>query len=204
MLVTRNGQSPRVHPSAQIAPSAQVIGNVTIGEHCHIDYNVVIESSGVPVQIEDHVIVFANSVIRSVGGTSRPPFPISIGSHTLVSPLCSLVGCQVGHNCYIATGVIIFQGAVVGDDTRVGAGAIVHVNTQLPPGTRVGMRHIAVPEGDSFLTTADVQAAREKLAKVGFFKTVFDEVEREPGDLHQHVIERLLQEAAGWEDELIM
>ncbi len=201
MLITRNGQTPHVHPSARIAPSAQVIGNVTIGEHCYIDYNVVIESSGVPIEIEDHVIVFANAVIRSVGGTSRPPFPVSIGSHTLISPLCSLVGCQVGRNCYIATSVIIFQGAVVGDDTRVSAGAIVHVNTHLPPGSRVGMRHIAVPEEDGFTITADVQAARERLGKADFFKTAFDEEEREPGDLHQHVIKRVLQEVAGWKDE---
>jgi carbonic anhydrase/acetyltransferase-like protein (isoleucine patch superfamily) len=45
MLITRNGQPPIVHPSAVIASSAQVIGNVSIGESCCVDYNAVIESS---------------------------------------------------------------------------------------------------------------------------------------------------------------
>ncbi len=198
MLVSRNGLSPQVHPSARISASAQIIGNVTLGEHCFVDYNVVIESSGVPIHIEDHVIVFANSVIRSVGGTSRPAFPVHIASHTLISPLCSLVGCRIGRNCYMATGVIVFQGAVVGDDSRVAAGAIVHFETQLPPGSRVGMRHIAVPTEDGYLITDNIQTARSKLAAANFFETVFEEAEQ--AGLHEQVISRLLDEVAGWND----
>jgi len=86
MLITRNGQSPTIHPSTSVASSAQIIGNVTIGESCYIDYNVVIESSGTPIEIADHVIVLANSVVRSVGGPSRSPFPVRIDDHTLISP----------------------------------------------------------------------------------------------------------------------
>jgi carbonic anhydrase/acetyltransferase-like protein (isoleucine patch superfamily) len=111
MLITRNGQPPIVHPSAVIASSAQVIGNVSIGESCCVDYNAVIESSSTPIEIADHVMVLANVVIRSTGGARRPTFPVRIEDHTLISPLCSLVGCQIGRNCYLATGVMIFQGA---------------------------------------------------------------------------------------------
>jgi carbonic anhydrase/acetyltransferase-like protein (isoleucine patch superfamily) len=64
MIVERNGRSPSIHPSARVAPSAQLIGDATIGEHCYIDYNVVLESSGAPIQIQDHVIILANTVIR--------------------------------------------------------------------------------------------------------------------------------------------
>jgi carbonic anhydrase/acetyltransferase-like protein (isoleucine patch superfamily) len=92
MLITRNGQSPTIHPSTLVASSAQIIGNVTIGESCYIDYNVVIESSGTPIEIADHVIVLANSVVCSVGGPSRSPFPVRIDDHTLISPSCALEG----------------------------------------------------------------------------------------------------------------
>src|SRR5215472_3808436 len=146
-----------IHPSAVVAASAQIIGNVSIGESCYIDYNVVIESSGTPIEIADHVIVLANSVIRSVGGVHRPAFSVRIQDHTLISPSCSLVGCQIGRNCYLATGVMIFQGAVIGQDSRISAGAIVHLKTILPPQTRVGLRHIAVPTVSGPLITADVQ-----------------------------------------------
>jgi carbonic anhydrase/acetyltransferase-like protein (isoleucine patch superfamily) len=201
MIIERNGRSPSIHSSARVAPSAQIIGDVTIGEHCYIDYNVVIESSGAPIQIHDHVIVLANTVIRSVGGSSRPPFTAQVGDHTLIGPLCALAGCQVDRNCYIATGVIILQGAVIGDASRVGAGAIIHAKTVLPPRARVGIRNIAVPTESGFLATSDVEVARKRIAAAEFFKTAFDEEEQE--QLHGNVISKLLQETLGWSDQLL-
>jgi carbonic anhydrase/acetyltransferase-like protein (isoleucine patch superfamily) len=200
MLITRNGQSPIVHPSAVIASSAQVIGNVSIGESCYIDYNAVIESSGTPVEIADHVIVLANAVIRSTGGAHRPTFPVRIEDHTLISPLCSLVGCQIGRNCYLASGVMIFQGAVIGHDSRISAGAIVHLKTLLPPHTRVGLRHIAVPTASGSLITADLEEARKQIAAADFFGTVFGEQEQEPDILQKKVMATLLQEVFSWHD----
>jgi len=202
MFITRNGQAPTVHPSAVVASSAQIIGNVSIGESCYIDYNVVIESSGPPIEIADHVIVLANSVIRSVGGVHRPAFSVHIEDHTLISPSCSLVGCQIGRNCYLATGVMIFQGAVIGHDSRISAGAIVHLKTTLPPQTRVGLRHIAAPSvTGGCLITADIEAVREQIAAADFFGTVFGEQEQEQAALQTKVMETLLQEVSDWHDE---
>jgi carbonic anhydrase/acetyltransferase-like protein (isoleucine patch superfamily) len=164
VLIGRNGTAPRAHPSATIASSATVVGNVEIGPRAYVDHGVVVESSGPPVEIGEEVIVFAGAIIRSVGGTSRPAFPVRIGKRTMVSPLCVLTGCEVGSNCYVATGAIVLQGASVGDHARVGAGAIVHATTVLPERMRVGMRHLAVPTADGFLTTSDVEQARELLA----------------------------------------
>ena len=201
MLITRNGQSPTIHPSTIVASSAQIIGNVTIGESCYIDYNVVLESSGTPIEIADHVIVLANSVVRSVGGPSRSPFPVRIDDHTLISPSCALAGCQIGRNCYVATGVMVFQGAIIGDGSRISAGAIVHVKTVLPPCTRVGLRHIAVPTASGYLITSDVQMAREQIVAVDFFSTVFQEQEQEQDVLQTKVMAKLLQEVLSWHDE---
>jgi carbonic anhydrase/acetyltransferase-like protein (isoleucine patch superfamily) len=202
VFVKRNGQSPNIHSSAVIAPTAQIVGNVSVGEGCYVDYNVVIESSGTPIEIGDHVIILANSVIRSIGGVSRPPFAVQISDHALISPLCALVGCQIGRNCYIATGAMIFQGAVIGDDSRISAGAIVHVQTALPPDSRVGLRHIAVPTPNGCLITPDIQAAREHLAAADFFGAVFQQGQQEQGALQSRVMEQLLQEMLGWHDEV--
>jgi carbonic anhydrase/acetyltransferase-like protein (isoleucine patch superfamily) len=199
MLMTRNGQSPLIHPSTLVASSAQIIGNVTIGESCYIDYNVVIESSGTPIEIADHVMVLANSVVRSVGGPSRSPFPVRIDDHTLISPACALVGCQIGRNCYVASGVMVFQGAIIGDASRISAGAIVHIKTVLPSGTHVGLRQIAVPTASGYLITSDVQMAREQIAAVDFFSTVFQEQEQDM--LQTKVMAKLLQEVLSWHDE---
>jgi len=202
MILTRNDHTPTIHPTAIIAPSAHIIGNVSIGAHCYVDYNVVIASSGAPIVIADHVIVLATTVIRSIGGVSRPAFPVHIGDHTLISPLCALAGCQIGRNCYIATGVLIFQDAILGDAVRVGAGAIVHLKTQLPAGTHVGMRHIAAATEQGFLVSADIPTARAAIARADFFQTVFAQDGQDQGDLHSKVMMKLLQEVASWNDSV--
>lgn len=79
MLVSRNGISPRIDPSARIAPTASIVGDVTVGPDCYIDYGAVIASSGPPVVLGEGVSILANAVIRSVGGHGRPPFPVRIG-----------------------------------------------------------------------------------------------------------------------------
>ncbi len=199
MLISRNGFTPAVGLTSVVAPSAQIVGNVTIGERCYVDYNVVIESSGAPITIGDETLIFANSVIRSVGGASRPAFPVHIGNRTLISPLCALAGCTVGSNCYIATAALIFQGAIVGDNCRIAAGAIIHLKTILPAGTNIGLRHIAAPAADGYLVTADIQQARAAIAGADFFQTVFEESSHDTR-LHSAVIDRLLQEVSGWDD----
>lgn len=201
MLIKRNGEVPRTHASAKIASSASVVGNVKIGARAFVDHGVVIESSGPLVEIAEEVIVLAGAIIRSVGGSSRPAFPVRIGERTLVSPMCVLTGCEVGANCYVATAAIVLQGASVGDNARVGAGAIVHATTVLPKGTRVGMRHVAVPTEEGFLSTADLERARELVAAMDFFEIAFGAADEGQAELHVQVMSTLLDEVHGWREE---
>jgi carbonic anhydrase/acetyltransferase-like protein (isoleucine patch superfamily) len=201
VLVVRNQERPHIDPSASIAASAQIIGNVEIGPRAYVDHGAVIESSGPPVNVGEEAIVFAGAIVRSVGGTSRPAFPVTIGRRTLVSPLCVLTGCEIGAGCYVATASIILQGAVIGDHVRVGAGAIVHATTFVPEKARVGMRHVAVPTDDGFLSTADVERAREIVAGADFFEVAFAAAEPEQAQLHAEVVATLLEEVHGWRDD---
>jgi carbonic anhydrase/acetyltransferase-like protein (isoleucine patch superfamily) len=203
LLFTRDGQAPRIHSNAKVAASAAIVGDVQIGAGAYVDHGVVIESSGPSIVISDEAVVFAGSVIRSVGGRSRPGSDVHIGSRSLVSPLCVLTGCQIGANCYVATGAIVLQGAVIGDHVRVGAGAIVHATTVLPDRARVGMRHVAVPTPDGFTSTADIEAAREAIAGMDFFETAFGAGATDQEDLHDQVMSTLLEEVHGWRDEPI-
>jgi carbonic anhydrase/acetyltransferase-like protein (isoleucine patch superfamily) len=166
-----------------------------------VDHGVVIESSGPLVELAAEVIVFAGSIIRSVGGSSRPAFPVRIGARTLVSPLCVLTGCEIGRNCYVASGAILLQGARLGDHVRVGAGAIVHATTVLPERARVGMRHVAVPTENGFLSTADVEQARKAVAAIDFFETAFGAGDEDQAELHSQVMTTLLDEVDGWRDK---
>jgi carbonic anhydrase/acetyltransferase-like protein (isoleucine patch superfamily) len=115
---------------------------------------------------------------------------------------CSSRGTERPRRCYVATAAIVLQGAVVGDDVRVGAGAIVHATTAVADGARVGMRHVAVPTPDGFLSTADVERAREAIAAVDFFETAFGAEDEDQARLHEQVMTTLLDEVHGWEDQL--
>jgi carbonic anhydrase/acetyltransferase-like protein (isoleucine patch superfamily) len=202
MIIARNGFTPQIDPSATIASSAQIVGNVTIGPRTFVDYNVVIASSGPPIRIADHVVVFANSVVRSVGGLNRPAFPVDIGDHTLIAPLSVLTGCRIGRLTYIATGGMVLQGASVGDGTRIGIGAIVHVGTQLPAKSRVGMRFLAVPGDSQPVITADIDEARQRVQEADFFETTFGLPQDTPL-LHETVIQQLLDEVESWRDDVL-
>jgi carbonic anhydrase/acetyltransferase-like protein (isoleucine patch superfamily) len=203
MLIARNGDAPRVHPEAKVAPSATIVGNVRVSACAYVGHRVLVESSGPPVDIGDRVVVLAGAVLRSVGGASRPAFPVRVGAGTLVSPLCILTGCQVGAGCYLATGAIVLQGAAIGDSVRIGAGGIVHAATALPDRSRVGMRHIAVPTSQGFLSTADIETARAAVAAGDFFALAFDAADEDQAGLHEQVMAALLEEVHGWRDELI-
>ncbi len=201
VLIERNGEAPRVHAGAQIAPSATIVGNVEIDARAYIDHGVVIESSGPLVEIGEEVILFSGAIIRSVGGTSRPGFPLRIGERTLDSPLCVLTGCGIGSKCYVATGAIVLQGATVGDHVRVGVGAIVHATTMLPDRARVGMRHLAVPTADGFLSTGDIEQTRDIVAGMDFFETAFGAGGDDQAELHTQVMSTLLDEVHAWRDK---
>jgi carbonic anhydrase/acetyltransferase-like protein (isoleucine patch superfamily) len=146
-------------------------------------------------------VVVAGAVVRSVGGGSRPAFPVRIGPGTLVGPQCALIGCSIGADCYVATGVVAFQGSTVGDASRLGAGSIVHVRSELPAASRVGMRCMAIPREGGTLVTSSVDEAREALADANFFGEAFGVVESDQETLHVESIARLRDEMRAWRDE---
>jgi carbonic anhydrase/acetyltransferase-like protein (isoleucine patch superfamily) len=183
-----------VHPTARLESSAVLAGDVTVGPRAYVGHGVVIESAGPPVEVGPEALVLAGAVVRSVGGRSRPASPVRIGERSLVSPACVLTGCRVGRGCYVATGAIVLQGAVIGDHARIGAGAIVHARTKVPAGARVGMRHVAVPTDDGFVSTADVEVARAAVAELDFFDVAFGAGEDDQAALHERVVAQLLDE----------
>jgi hypothetical protein len=63
------------------------------------------------------------------------------------------------------------------------------------------MRHVAVPTPDGFLSTADIERARGVVAGAEFFETAFGTAETDQARLHARVMDTLLEEAHGWQDE---
>lgn len=201
MLVARNGIAPKVDPTARIAPTATVVGDVTVGADCYIDYGAVIASSGPAIELHEGVSVLANAVIRSVGGHGRPAFPVRIGADTIIAPQVALAGCEIEERCYIATAAVVLQGARVGRGSRLAVGSVVHAGTVLAPATRVGIHCLAVPDGENgALITADIEAARAAIARADFFGRSFGLEPLDQEQLHRQAAARLRAEVAAWND----
>jgi carbonic anhydrase/acetyltransferase-like protein (isoleucine patch superfamily) len=200
VLVQRNDVSPIVARDARIAESAQIVGNVLIGEGCVVGHGVVIESSGPEVRLDAGVVVLPGAVVRSVGGVHRPAFPMRIGAESLIGPLVALTGCVIEAACYVATGAMVFQSAVVGEGSRLGAGSIVHVGTRLPPGSHVGTHHHAVPAGGQALITADAAEA-SRLADLD--GQVLDGGRTDLAALNRRSSAILRAEASDWTDQAL-
>jgi carbonic anhydrase/acetyltransferase-like protein (isoleucine patch superfamily) len=192
--VLSGGQIPGSDPinaaTARVASSSTLSGDIRVGPGSVIDHGAVIVATGAPVHLGARVVVMLGAVIRSVGGEQRPAHPVVIGDDCLIGPQAALAGCTLDAAVYVATQVMIFHGADIGDGCRLGAGSIVHTNARLPARMRVGMASSQCrnPDGGPAVITGDLDAARELLAEADFFGNVFAlgyTAQDDPMELHR-------------------
>jgi carbonic anhydrase/acetyltransferase-like protein (isoleucine patch superfamily) len=126
------GKTPNIHPSAFIAPTATVVGDVTIEENASVWYGAVVRGDFSPVLIKAGANVQDGSVVHA-----PPDNPTTIGRGATVAHNCVVHGATIGDEALIANGAIVLDGAKVGARTLVAAGAVVTANAELPEGMLV-------------------------------------------------------------------
>jgi gamma-carbonic anhydrase len=141
VLIEHEGMRPQVAESAYVAPTAVLCGDVTVGPDSRILFGAVLTAEGGPIEVGERCIVMENAVVRG-----RQTHPAVLGDHVLVGPHAHVNGARVEHDVFLATGVSVFPGAVIGHGSEVRIGAVVHVNSRLPEGTTVPIGWIAVGE----------------------------------------------------------
>jgi carbonic anhydrase/acetyltransferase-like protein (isoleucine patch superfamily) len=129
----------RIHPSARIASSAVLDGEVHLGAHARVLHGAILTAGDGVIEVGAHTIVMEQAVLRA----SRR-FPLTIGSHCLVGPHTSLTGAVVGDEVFLGTGASIFPGATLGRGSEVRINGVVHVRTRLDDGAMVPIGWIAV------------------------------------------------------------
>ena len=139
MLIEHRGARPGIHPTAYVAPTAVLCGDVRIGPHCRVLFGAILSAEGGPVTLGERCIVMENAVLR---GTPRDP--LRLGDHVLVGPRAYLAGCTVEDDVFLATGSTVFNGARIGARTEVRVNGVVHLRTRVPPDTTVPIGWIAV------------------------------------------------------------
>lgn len=129
MLRPYRGLSPRIDPSAFIDDSAQVIGDVEIGEESGVWMNAVIRGDVHWIRIGRRSNVQDGTVVHAMTGTH----PTSIGDDVTIGHGAIIHGCTIEHLCLIGMGAILLNGAQVGSGSIVAAGALVTEGMKVPP-----------------------------------------------------------------------
>ena len=133
MIRPFSGTLPKVAASAYVDPSAQVIGDVEIGERSSIWPNATLRGDVHSIRIGDDSNVQDNSVLHVDYGD----FPLHIGSRVTVGHAVVLHGCTVEDDCLIGIGAVVLNGARIGKGSVIAAGALVSEGAEIPPGSLV-------------------------------------------------------------------
>jgi carbonic anhydrase/acetyltransferase-like protein (isoleucine patch superfamily) len=121
-LFSFEGASPQVHPSAWIAPTATLVGDVTVEANASVWYGVVLRADFGPVLIRAGANVQDNSVLH--GG----PQGTEVGPDATIGHLCVVHGCVIGAQAVIGNNATVQDGARIGARTLVAAGSTVPPN----------------------------------------------------------------------------
>jgi carbonic anhydrase/acetyltransferase-like protein (isoleucine patch superfamily) len=121
------GNRPTVDPSAWIAPTATLVGDVRVEAEASIWYGAVLRADFGPIIVRAGANVQDNSVLH--GGAD----PITeIGPGATVGHLCVVHGCVIGAEALIGNGATVQDGARIGARCLVGAQALVPPNLVVP------------------------------------------------------------------------
>ena len=138
MILEHRGARPRIDPSAYVAPTAVVCGDVHVGPGARVLFGAVLTAEDGRVEVGRNCVVMEHALVRG-----RATHPARVGDDVLVGPHAHVNGCEIGAGCFLATGAALFPGARLGEGCEVRIHGVVHVNSVLAPGTMVPIGWIA-------------------------------------------------------------
>ena len=127
-----DGMAPLVPDSAWVADSAEVMGDVVLGEQVGIWFGVVVRGDTAAIRIGAQTNIQDLSVLHADVG-----MPLTIGSGVTVGHKAMLHGCTVGDDSLIGIGAVVLNGAKIGRGCLVGAGALVTEGKEFPDGSMI-------------------------------------------------------------------
>ncbi len=129
MLRSYKGRSPAVDPTAYVDESAQVIGDVAIGEASSVWMNVVIRGDVHRIRIGRRSNVQDGTIVHVMRGTHAA----TIGDEVTIGHGVIVHGCTLGDRILVGMGAILLNGVEVGEDSIVAAGTLLPENARIPP-----------------------------------------------------------------------
>ena len=121
-----------LHPSAFIAPTAVVMGDVDLAEDASVWYQAVLRGDIGPIRIGARSNIQDLSMVHVDEG-----IPCIVGADVTVGHRCVLHGCTIEDECLIGMGSILLNSVRVGSGSIIGAGSVVTEGRDIPPGSLV-------------------------------------------------------------------
>jgi carbonic anhydrase/acetyltransferase-like protein (isoleucine patch superfamily) len=133
MIRPYNGHAPRIPDSCYVDASAQVIGDVTLGEQASVWMNAVVRGDVHSIHIGARSNVQDCAVLHGM----RHLYPVYVGEGVSIGHNATVHGCIVEDNCLVGIGATILNNARIGEGSIVAAGAVVPEGMVVPPGSLV-------------------------------------------------------------------
>jgi carbonic anhydrase/acetyltransferase-like protein (isoleucine patch superfamily) len=135
-MIGFGGRTPRVDPSAFVAPGAQLIGDVEIGPEASIWYNCVLRGDVNRIRIGARTNIQDGSVIHvdSPQAGDAEGHPTLIGEDVLIGHVAMVHGCILHDRAFVGLGSIVMDGCVVESDAMLAAGAMLTPGRRIPSG----------------------------------------------------------------------
>lgn len=127
------GKTPFFADGCWIAPSADIIGDVHIGESSTVWFNVTIRGDVMPIKIGKDSNIQDGSTLHGTYGKCG----VVVGDRVTVGHNVILHGCSIGDECLIGMGSVIMDLATIPSGCVVGAGSLVTENASFPPGSLI-------------------------------------------------------------------
>ena len=159
---------PEIDASALVVDSAQIIGDVKIGEESSVWFNAVIRGDVNHIRVGKRTNIQDGCVLH----VARKTLPLQIGDEVTVGHNVTLHACTIRSQCLIGMSATVMDGSEIGEQSIVGAGALVTPNTKFPPRSLVIGSPARVKRE---LTEEEIRGIRESAANyVGDIETYLD------------------------------
>lgn len=129
LILPVRGFTPKVGRDCFLAPTATLVGDVTVGDECSIWFNTVLRGDVNTITIGDRVNIQDGSVLHTLYQKST----IEVGNDVSIGHNVTLHGCKIKDFALIGMGATVMDDAVVGEGALVAAGAVVLSRTIIGP-----------------------------------------------------------------------
>lgn len=131
MIRSYQGISPTIPASCYVDESAQIIGDVVLGEHASVWMNAVVRGDVFAIRVGAYSNVQDCCVLHGM----KQKYGVSLGEYVTVGHSVTLHGCSIEDRCLIGMGVVILNGARIGAGSIIAAGTLIPEQTVVEPGS---------------------------------------------------------------------